>query len=145
MKMTFDEILRAREHRILRHIQRYQPFSGQSDRDLLTPVPMLEGERILGIYSNRESVVQLPIMVTSAGLRTLGPQSEFIPYASMSSAKVRLGGETTKTNADTLVIHLRTGEDIELLVTGGHGQLRDIWGFDRFLLRVIGDYKNRQR
>jgi len=145
MRLTFDEILRAREHRILKHLDRYHSLSQGAEFELPAAVVLSEDETVLGVYDNLEDETQAPIFVTTVGLWVFSSEWRQVRYADMDSARVKLGGEKVKTNADTLLIGLTTGETIEVLVTGGDGKLRDVWEVDRFMLRVIGGNKRRQR
>jgi len=142
--MTFEEILKAREHRILKGLDQYQSFSENPDLHFhLEGIVFATGEKPLGIYRNSVDNNQNSVVITTRGLYVFLTGWRFLEYEELASAHVPLEEGKGKTTADTLILRLRSGEKINISITGGKGQTRDVWSFDRFMIRIIEDYRKR--
>lgn len=145
MYMTFNEVLRARVHRILKSLDRFQSLSGQSNFNHYAKEPAIsEGEEVLGIYRPNAGDVDNAVIVTTLGLHVYSDEWICLEYSKMISAHVSLEDSVDKTSASILIIELETGKAIPISIAGGQGNLRDVWSFLRFLQRVIVDYHKRQ-
>jgi hypothetical protein len=121
-RMTFEEILRSRAHRMHRVLDCYHP---------------VQDKHIIGIYDNSPAE---NITLTLTGLH-LGER--FVGYAQMEKADILMPEDNNKRAAETMILTLRTGDTISFSVTGGTDRTRDIWAFYTFLMQVIADYRTR--
>ncbi|HML21500.1 MAG TPA: hypothetical protein PKD09_07635 [Aggregatilinea sp.] len=141
--MTFDEILKARVHRILEPLERYENAPDVTlIQKLKNELVVSEGEEILGVYRSGAGGAEHMIAVTMSGLHVYHGNWIHLEYSEMTSAKVPLE-DTDKANASTILVNLKSGDVVSIPIVGGQGKLRDVWPFLRFIQRVIGDYHAR--
>jgi hypothetical protein len=146
-KMTFEEILRSRVHRILKRMSKYQTATDSYSQLRREGYAFREGEEILGVYENSDAITD-NIIVTTFGLLIFSNGDwKRIDYADMRKANAPTDHHTDKSvakrTAENIELQLRSGEVVEFIVTGGTDRTRDVWSFLRFMDRVIGDYKSR--
>ncbi len=141
-QMDIDELIKSRAHRILKSFSNYHSF-GESASDSsasLAGYSLEEDEHPLGIYENAPDNHSDNILVTTRGLHLLQePQEQFIQYLEIDRIEVT----QPKQLADSVVLHLRSGNVSEISIKGGRGNLRDVWEFVRYLRRVMEDVQKQ--
>lgn len=133
--------VRSRVWRVLRSMRLFVFLDGQVPGELSRTWDALKrpGESLLGYYANNE--LSLPeadlILVSTFGLHLLSSSDSprTIDFESISD----IDGPKEKAGADRLQLRLTNGSSEEVVVRGGRGKLRDVFGFLRFLRRVVQD------
>jgi hypothetical protein len=134
--------VKSRTHRTLRHLQRFKPGGDLANLGVAEPIAKASGSgELLGVYSDESTEASAncnSIAVFENGLLVIERESIFfVPYKSLVEATVF--PTTKKMIADKIRLELDDGTHLYLTISGGAGRSRDVYEFDRFLLRVIRD------
>lgn len=82
------------------------------------------------------------MLVTDSGIATAGVRGvRWIPYREISATC----GPSNKQTGDTAAIILRSGVRLEIRIAGDDGELKDVFGFVRFINRVLEDRAKPER
>jgi hypothetical protein len=140
--LSFEELLYARIHRMVREYPPvgYRSLIGMPNLDVGS---LQDGEKLIGLYENSAEDIRQNLIITSKGLRLFTNDWRFLSYGQIRRAGVRLERPEDKQTADTLILELKSGEELGVKISGGRGRFRDIWQIDRFLMRVIDGYQER--
>ena len=94
---------------------------------------------LIGLYKNPAGTEPHIIAVTERGLLLVGSKKDlWIGFSEMESVH----GPERKGSDSTISIRLRTAEKIALKIAGGDGNFQDVFGFVRFVSRVLDDLKS---
>jgi hypothetical protein len=128
----------SRVHRTLRHLKQFVPLTDGDAAEWLGAADTLgDGEHLLGAYQNHVGRKDDAIIVTSDRLIGAADGGRYaIRYADIVGISVP--GEE-KAWADRLTVTERAGKRTVLIVSGGEGQVRDVFEFSRFLRRAASD------
>lgn len=132
--------VRSRAHRTLKSLNHYEDFSEKepSSKIPLDEINLDENEEIIGVYRNPGSS-DTNIAVTELGLRAKQANGwSFIRFDDIEEATAH---PPDKHEADSILLLLRSGEEVAVPVTGKNGRFRDVFEFLRFLDRVKEDRK----
>lgn len=129
----------SRAHRALRSTSRFH--FARSEPAFLDPYRHMVGDgqgEIVGIYENPVGAEPQAIVVTEGGLLTLNSGSaHWIEFSQMASVK----GPGAKLDDQGILLTLQSGASIALQVAGRDGRFSDVFGFVRFLDRVLEDLR----
>ncbi|MFL6603188.1 MAG: hypothetical protein ACJ8R9_17925 [Steroidobacteraceae bacterium] len=129
----------SRAHRALRDASRFQFASTESDiteryREQIRVYAPLG--QIVGLYKNPDAVQPEGILVTENGLLAIRPgSSQWITFAELESVR----GPNAESESSDILLTLHSGIVVGLRVAGRDDRFRDVFGFARFLDRVLGD------
>ena len=144
-KMSFEEILRSRVHRILKKVSRYQPVSDRYESQLkLEKYLLREGEEIIGAYENSDDIRKNIIITTIGILIFSGNGWKSIDYDHILRTNIQLDSNNDKRTAEKINFQLQSGAEVGILISGGDDRTRDAWSFLHFMMRVIRDYQSRK-
>jgi hypothetical protein len=91
---------------------------------------------LVGVYENPRGTEPSRVLVTDSGIATAGGRGvRWIPYSDIAATR----GPSNKQIGDTAAIMLRSGGRLEIRIAGQDGELKDVFGFVRFISRVIED------
>src|SRR6266545_5059287 len=123
--MEFDEYIRLRAYRILKPFYRYK----QIDENDLLVFQIGKDEGVIGVYENTPERLDNNVLITTRGLHIKNNQQvNFIPYDEIKSVEILQPKEI----ANILTLHLNSGRDVELLISGKSGRFHDVWEFMRY-------------
>lgn len=133
----------SRAHRALRSTSRFH--FARSEPAFLDPYRHMIGDgrgEIIGIYENPVGAEPQAVVVTEFGLLTLNPGSTpWIEFSQIASVK----GPGEKLDGQDILLTLQSGEVFALRVAGRDGRFSDVFGFVRFLDRVLEDLHAKSR
>ena len=89
---------------------------------------------VFGAYHN-DRLGGPEVVFTERGLIRLGDQPRTIEYTDIRSVV----GQRDKDGRSGLELVFKSGETVQLVITGGEGRFRDVFEIQRFLMRVVED------
>ena len=126
----------SRVHRILDDIDSFYKFQDEEIEFLLK-----KSGRIIGMYINNSSKENGIVYVADTGIiYCCCERKTFISYHEIVSMSI-VELDENKTNAETLSIELKNGNQVQLVINGGKGRRKDIYEVYRFLIRVVADQR----
>jgi hypothetical protein len=91
---------------------------------------------LVGVYENPRGTDPSRVLITDSGIATAGGLGvRWIPYSEMTATR----GPANKQTGDCASIMLRSGVRLEIRIAGEDGELKDVFGFVRFISRVLED------
>ena len=123
----------SRAHRALRNIPRFHFGS--------TIVVGLKGEYgdLVGVYENPEGIEPRQVVVTEAAIGCFdSATSRWILFDHIDTTK----GPNDKSVDDSIRVVLKSGVQTEIRIAGGDGRFKDVFGFVRFINRVLEDRRS---
>jgi hypothetical protein len=129
----------SRAHRALRGMPRFKTVASLDDAlrgyESSPSVEAIRGT-LIGVYENPPGTDPCKVLVTESGIATAGARGiRWIAFSDMASTR----GPASKQTGDSIVIFLRSGVRTEVRIAGEDGSLKDVFGFVRFLDRVLED------
>ena len=132
--------VRSRAYRTLRSLNHYEDLAEKEplSKIALGEIDLEENEKLIGVYRNPGSS-DTNIAVTELGLRAKEADGwSFIRFDDIEEATAH---PPDKHEADSILLLLRSGEEVAVPVKGKNGRFRDVFEFLRFLDRVKEDRK----
>lgn len=140
--MELSRLIESRVHRCLRHMARFKRFADDDSDRIFPNTPILDHERLLGVYENHPGQMEEMVVVTDLGLHIYASGGwSSAHYANMKRVVPFL--PDGKRSVETLFVELGSGTLYGVPVSGGTERTRDAWGFLRLLNRVIADTEKR--
>jgi len=124
----------------LRSLNHYEDLAEKEplSKIALGEIDLEENEKLIGVYRNPGSS-DTNIAVTELGLRAKEADGwSFIRFDDIEEATAH---PPDKHEADSILLLLRSGEEVAVPVKGKNGRFRDVFEFLRFLDRVKEDRK----
>jgi hypothetical protein len=91
---------------------------------------------LVGVYENPRGTDPSKVLVTDSGIATAGGHGvRWIPFSEIAATRA----PSNKRLGDTAAIILRSGARLEIRIAGEEGELKDVFGFVRFINRVLED------
>jgi hypothetical protein len=91
---------------------------------------------LVGVYENPRGTDPSKVLVTDSGIATAGGRGiRWIPFSEIAATRA----PSNKQLGDTAAIILRSGARLEIRIAGEAGELKDVFGFVRFINRVLED------
>ena len=95
---------------------------------------LMPSEVLLGAYWNSWPERERGYFLTTKKLISIGGDCEIqVRWEDITHVG---RGEEDKTKAETLIVSTKDGQTISISIEGGQGRFRDVFEFQRFLLRV---------
>lgn len=130
MGLTSSERVRAKIHRILKKMPRFEAFA----REVSLPDGFETEDTLLGVYHNDESRFDVWIGVNALHFWQETWQS--VAYAQLVKVSIHQTNTADKHSAVGVVMETQAGSSHVLRIDGGTERFRDAWEFLRFLMRV---------
>ena len=140
--------VKSRAHRTLRNFENFTSDLEECEKFLSeVDIALYEHkEDLVGVYFNEPSQPFFSIAVFERGLLFCDPELEtttsykFVRFEDIEFSKT----PKHKITASNIKLHLKSGETAILPILGGKGKFRDVFEFQRFLMRVIEDVNNNK-
>ena len=132
----------SRIHRTLKHLTSYRDILEKSDSVLnyVDTIPLQEDDAIIGIYENFPGEPKESIALSNLGMYVfLNEKWEFIGYRHIDYTEV----PSTKQDSEKIIIHMLSGQTMDILIRGAQDKFRDVFEFLHFLDRVVNDVRSQ--
>ena len=127
------ESIKSKAYRILRPLSRYKPLNDYQLPYDLSDLPRGEDE-LLGVYENVVGQRDSSIVFSTQGIYVdLTHHWTYVPYAHISTITLPEGD---KHAVERIALQIAGGISLQIIVTGGEEQFRDVYEVLRFLQRV---------
>lgn len=133
--IEYEALVRSFAHRNLRHIPRYASLSSWGEAIECLPNFVVQHEGMpIGYYAYVAERISEQIVFTTKAMYVKELHSwKIIPYSDMGEVKFPYPGEGPR----SLPILMKNGELKNIAISGGEGNIRDLYLVGTFLKRVI--------
>ena len=126
----------SRAHRTLRDNPRFRFTSTDNSESFhRDEVGVAYGE-VIGVYENPPGIEPKRVVITERAIGCLGTSpARWISFDDIETTE----GPKEKLIEDTITVVLKSGIRTELRIAGGDDRFKDVFGFVRFIDRVVED------
>lgn len=129
--------VRSRAHRILKDLYNYRDISDCKYAINDTFIGSLDKSKLIGIYENEDESYIIVAETTLILITNKKHERKTIEYKEIQ--KINL--PENKRTGEIIRIEMTDDTIVKLPVQGSKGRFKDIFGFSRFISRVISDLK----